>query len=109
MLFAHSELKRMCYPYVPSQKLAHGAEVTTEYVRYKPPYAHYHYKGMLMVSPNTESSWAKYGERKVYASPPKELNFVNPLGSKEWDKRAMENGGKQHLARSIAKYTERLR
>lgn len=39
------------------------------------PYAHYMYEGRLMVSPTTGSPFAKKYEQKVYAEPPKTLDY----------------------------------
>ena len=61
-------------------------------IEYTAPYAHYLYKGELMVDSVTGSSYARAGTRKVYTG--KELNFStskHPLASKEWDKAAEPN------------------
>ena len=63
-------------------------------IEYTSPYAHYFYKGELMVDAETGSSYARAGTKKVYAG--KELSFYkgdgdkagHPLASKEWDKAA---------------------
>lgn len=59
-------------------------------IEYLQPNAHYLYHGELMVDPETRSSWARAGVKKVYAG--KELilgkNGKHSLASKKWDKAA---------------------
>lgn len=68
-------------PYVPhdSGNLVASASRSTEVgsgqIIWDTPYAHYLHEGRLMVSPTTKSSWARKGEQKVYAEPPKTLMF----------------------------------
>ena len=48
MLEIHNLLAKMCDPYVPFLEgpLSQTIEVTSEYVRYTQPYAHYQYNGV---------------------------------------------------------------
>lgn len=49
------------------------------------PYAHYQYKGELMVGRESRSAWAKSGETKVYAGKPLQYSKdKNPQAQKEW-------------------------
>lgn len=60
-------------------------------IKYISPYAHYTYKGELMLSP-TGSSWAKLGEKKHYAG--KSLKFRQaPKRGANWDKRLVAERG----------------
>ena len=62
-------------------------------IEYRGPYAHYHYKGILMLAPNG-SSWAKFGEKKYYTG--KKMNYQGaPKRGAEWDKRMMNDRGKE--------------
>jgi hypothetical protein len=61
-------------------------------------YARYLYYGVLMVSPTTESAWAKKGEKKVIKKPIKELVFSqskNPQARKMWAHYAENQHGEQ--------------
>lgn len=68
-------------PYMPHKSgvlIASGASSTkigSGQVIWNTPYAHYMYEGKLMISPSTGSSWAKKHEEKIYAEPPKTLNY----------------------------------
>ena len=88
--------------YVPMRDgmLRANIEVGPDYVIYKSPYAHYQYKGILYVDPDTGSSWATKGSTKVPTS--KKLNHVAGTGS-NWDKRMMTAEG-DDLVAEIQKY-----
>ena len=67
--------------YIPHRtgKLIASGPISTKIgdgqVIWNTPYAHYVHEGRLMVSPTTGSSWAKKDEQKVYAEPPKTLDY----------------------------------
>jgi hypothetical protein len=70
-------------------------------IRYTMPYAHYMYKGLLMVSP-TGSSYAKKGERKHYTG--KSLKYQGaPKRGGEWEKRMM-NDRRSDVVRDLQKF-----
>lgn len=70
--------------------------VGTDYVKYDGPYAHYQYRGVLMLAPNG-SCWARTGERKHDSD--RELTYHGaPKRGKEWDKRMWADHGKRLTA-----------
>ena len=90
--FLRNEVGRFCDPYIPMKK---GTLKNTKTypnghtIKYTSKYAHYMYKGKLMVAPNG-SSWAKFGENKHYNG--KSLKFQGaPKRGAEWDKRMMND------------------
>ena len=87
--FGASEWHKLISPYTPMQTgtLFESVAIRPKEIEYKQPYAHYVYHGILMVDPDTGSSYAKKGAKKVYAS--KQLHYQkdkHPLATKEWDK-----------------------
>lgn len=67
--------------------LAGNVTIEDDGIHFKEERAHYLYKGILMVSPTTGSSWAKKHERKTYAN--KRLKYSkeqHPLACAEWGK-----------------------
>lgn len=75
-------------PYIPMDS---GTLKNTKYypnnhsIKYISPYAHYMYRGELMLAPSG-SAWAKLGEKKHYSG--KDLKFRQaPKRGAEWDKR----------------------
>ncbi len=96
LLFMANEAKRFMNPYVPALNMGLSQNVRTYtengngVVHYTSPYANYQYKGVLMVSRLTGSSWAKHGESKVTTGKPLKYNKSrHPLATSEWD-RAMK-------------------
>lgn len=80
----------MCYrrmgPFVPggsSSELNKNVTLGDNYVLYKSPYAHYQYRSILYVDPETGSSYARKGIKKVPTN--KSLNHV--VGTSYWDKK----------------------
>lgn len=74
------------------------------------PYAHYQWKGELMVDPVTGSAWAdpKHGP-KVYKKPTKYLKHdknKNPDAGPDWDSRLMDAEGEQ-IGRDLAEHIKR--
>lgn len=73
-------------PYGTSQyHLRENVEEGVDYVRYKSPYAHYQYRGILYVDPETGSSWARKDTTKVATSKP--LTYHTPGTGSYWDRR----------------------
>lgn len=110
--YAASEWWRLITPYTPMASGTMSEQVTVKgeegagIVEYNSPYAHYLYRGELMVDPDTGSSYAKKGAKKVYTG--KELVISkekHPLASKEWDK-AAEPSQKPKLISSMQKYVD---
>lgn len=89
--FAANEWHRLMAQYTPMQSgaLFESVAIRPKEIEYKQPYAHYAYRGILMVDPSTGSSWAEKGAKKVYTSTM--LNYQkdkHPLATREWDKAA---------------------
>ena len=87
--------------YIPMQSglLKNIRFIGPNYVQYNSPYAHYQYRGVLMLAPNG-SSRARKGEGKHDSG--RELNYhSSPLRGKEWDKR-MWNDNKERILRKVA-------
>ena len=99
------ECARQMEPYVPMQQgtLKNTRYIGPNYVEYKTPYAHYQYIGKLMVGVKSGSAYAKSGEPKRYASPPKDLRYHGfPKRGPLWDKRMWVDKGRQ-ITTKIAK------
>ena len=100
MMFTN-ECAKLMDQYVPMQDgmLKNSKFIGPNFVRYQGPYAHYQYRGMLMLAPNG-SAWAKLGERKHDSG--KELDYHGaPMRGKEWDKR-MWADHKRKLLQKVA-------
>jgi hypothetical protein len=94
--FGALEWHKLISPYTPMQTgtLFESVTIRPKEIEYKQPYAHYMYHGILMVDPDTRSSYAKKGAKKVYTS--KQLKYQkdkHPLATKEWDKAAQPTQG----------------
>ena len=73
-------------PYGTSEyHLKENVEEGIDYVKYKSPYAHYQYRGILYVDPETGSSWARKDATKVPTSKP--LTYHTPGTGPYWDRR----------------------
>lgn len=107
-LFATNEAKRLMQPYVPVQNhaLRQSARIVDNgtAVEYQSPYAHYQYRGVLYVDPITGKGsffkegyghWSRKGVDKVKSD--RELKYSNPNASKEWDKKMMQEKGKEYI------------
>lgn len=93
LLFMANEAKRLMEPYVPAlneflyQKVRTYVENGNGVVHYVSDYAKYQYKGILMVSRITGSSWAKHKESKVTTGRHLEHSkSKHHLATSEWDK-----------------------
>lgn len=107
--FAAYEWWRLITPYVPMETgtLSESVEIRPKEIEYIAPYAHYLYRGELMVDPVTGSSYAEKDSKKIYTG--KELDLTHnkhPLSSKEWDK-AAEPSQKPKLIQSMQGYLHR--
>lgn len=94
-LFAANEYHKLLSPYVPMQTGALDETVRIKSyalngeIEYIAPYAHYIYEGRLMVDPDTGSSYAQAGAKKVYTGANLDLSHnKHPLSSAHWDKAA---------------------
>lgn len=98
---------RFCDPYVPMESgmLKNSKTYPSNHeIKYTSPYAHYMYKGQLMVGP-TGSSWAKKGEKKHYTS--KSLKFQGaPKRGGEWEKRMM-NDRKKDVIKNVQNFIKK--
>lgn len=73
-------------------------------IKYTSPYAHYMYKGQLMVGP-TGSSYARKGEKKHYVG--KSLKFQGaPKRGGEWEKRMM-NDRRKDVIKSVQNFIKK--
>ena len=95
-----TECARLMDSYVPMQSgpLKDTKYVGYDQVEYSTPYAHYQYRGVLMLAPNG-SCWARTGERKHDSD--RELTYHGaPKRGKEWDKRMWADHGKRLTAQA---------
>ena len=95
-----TECARLMDSYVPMQSgpLKDTKYVGYDQVEYRTPYAHYQYRGVLMLAPNG-SCWARTGERKHDSD--RELTYHGaPKRGKEWDKRMWPDHGKRLTAQA---------
>lgn len=97
-----TECARHMDRYIPMQSgaLKNTRLIGPNYVAYNSPYAHYQYRGMLMLAPNG-SSWAKKGEGKHDSG--RELTYRGaPMRGKEWDRR-MWADNRDRILRAVAR------
>ena len=95
-----TECARLMDSYVPMQSgpLKDTKYVGYDQVEYRTPYAHYQYRGVLMLAPNG-SCWARTGKRKHDSD--RELTYHGaPKRGKEWDKRMWADHGKRLTAQA---------
>ena len=101
MLEIHNLLAKMCDPYVPMDEgvLAQTTEITSEYVKYTQPYAHYQFVGMIygpnipIIEDGMIVGWfSPKGKQKTPTGRPITYSTdKHPLASKEWDKRMLQD------------------
>ena len=110
MLEIYNLFGKIIEPYVPMDEgvLAHGYEITPNYIRYPGPYAHYMYMGEIY-GPNIPIT-DKNGDIIGWRSPPgkgskyptgREITYSkekHEKASKEWDKAAMIEKKDEFLA-----------
>lgn len=118
-LFTANEAKRLMDPYVPSlyNTLARNVRVYVEngkgVVHYLSVFAHYQYKGIVMVDPVTGKAcfsdaeghkWSRPGVKKVPTSRKlKYTKFRHPLATSYWDK-AMSTSRSGDLAGAVQRF-----
>lgn len=118
-LFMANEAKRYMEPYVPSMNnaLSRNVRVYVEngkgVVHYQSVYAHYQYKGIVMVDPVTGKAcfsdaeghkWSRPGVKKVPTS--RKLTYTkfrHPLATSYWDK-AMSTSRAGDLAGAVQRF-----
>lgn len=90
----------MCYrrmgTFVPggsSSELNKNVILQPSTITYKSPYAHYQYIGILYVDPDTGSSWARKGIKKV----PTNRKLNHTIGTSYWDKKMWSSQKKEAL------------
>ena len=110
--YAANEWWKLITPFTPMETGTMSEQVTIKgeegsgLIEYNAPQAHYLYKGELMVDPDTGSSYAKKGAKKVYTGTALVISKErHPLASKEWDK-AAEPTQKPKLIDSMQKYVD---
>ena len=97
--FLAETVARLSDPYVPmssgsSAHMKEGYAVAGDgsEIVYRGPYAHFQYKGEVMVGVKTGSPWAKSGEPKKGIG--RDLTYNGaPMRGPEWDKRMMADRG----------------
>lgn len=91
-------------PYKTGHLSRDAVEEGANYVKYDSPYAHYMYEGILYVDPETKSSWARKGVKKVPTSKSLKYNTSgHPYAGKHWDK-LMLSAEREELIKEIQKY-----
>ena len=110
--FGANEWWKFLFPYIPMETGTTAENVKIRgksgngEIEFLQPGAHYVYRGELMIDPETGSSYARAGAKKVYTG--KELNIstaVHPLASKEFDK-AAEPTQKPKLIKAMQEYID---
>lgn len=99
MLEVHKLFEKMCVPYVPMDEglLFQNVNITSEYVQYTQPYAHYMYNGELYLTKDGRA-FAHLGEKKYPTGIPLNYNLEkHKLASKEWDKAMMTVEGEKFI------------
>jgi hypothetical protein len=98
----------MCYrrmgTFVPggsSSMLNTNVQLGSDHIRYKSPYAHYQYRSILYVDPETGSSWAKKGTTKV----PTNRTLNHTIGTSYWDKK-MWSSQSEDAMRELQDYVD---
>lgn len=94
--FLAQRVKAYCDPFVPFQTgmLKNTAYCGDNFVQYRTPYAHYQYKGVVMVGIISGSPWAKRGEAKRYTGRPLSYSGGGQRGA-HWDRRMMIQRGRE--------------
>ena len=106
--FGANEWWKLITPYTPMETgtTSESVDIKPKEIIYLHPDAHFLHKGELMIDPDTGSSWARKGVKKVYAGTPLEISKAkHPLATKEWDK-AAEPTQKPKLIRAMQGYID---
>lgn len=95
-LYASNKAKEMMDKYVPYDEgtLRTSVDVQPDYIEYQTPYAHYIYNGELYVDPETGSSWAREGTKKIPTGIA--LNYHEPGTGAHWDQLMMSAEGNDY-------------
>jgi len=106
---AEKYLTNMVYrrmgPFVPggtSSELNKNVQLRTGAITYKSPYAHYQYRSILYVDPDTGSSWARKGVTKT----PTNRILHHTIGTSYWDKK-MWASQKEDAIKELQEYVDR--
>lgn len=106
---AQKYFTNMCYrrmgTFVPggsSSELNKNVMLQPSSITYKSPYAHYQYRSILYVDPETGSSWARKGVKKV----PTGRTLHHTLGTSHWDKKMWASQGSDAV-RELQEYINR--
>lgn len=102
-----SDFDRFMDPYIPKDNgpLKNTKTYPNKHsIKYTSPYAHYMYKGKLMLAPSG-SSWAREGEKKHYTNVSLKYQGAPKRGA-EWDKR-MWNDRKNDILRDLQNVIKR--
>lgn len=94
--FLRDDVYRLYEPYVPRDNGDLYRQVTypnNHSIKHTVPHAHCMYKGKLMLA-KSGSSWAKKGESKHYTGDALKYQGAPKRGA-EWDKRMMNDRGKE--------------
>lgn len=117
MTFIHTRLQAYCSDYVPmdSGMLDDTVDVTSEYVHYKQPYAHFQWEGIVFVD-DRGSAYAKQNHSKHPTGTPLKYNrnpdgtprqsVHHPLATSHWEVAAMA-AHKGDLCQDITNYLKR--
>ena len=106
--FGANKWWKLITPYTPMETGTLFGTVKTrpKEIEYLSPYAHYLYRGELMVDPDTGSSYARQGAKKVYTGTPMSMSKEkHSLASKEWDKAAAPTQ-KPNLIKAMQEYVD---
>lgn len=118
-LFCNQQFYKLISDFTPRYNgtLMTNVNITSQYVHYKSPYAHYMYTGKLYVdpitgkgcfyNPDTGEMWSRPNVKKVNSGKPLKYNKDrNPYASAQWDKVAMLSR-KQQLIKTMQEYFRR--
>jgi hypothetical protein len=103
--FVDSECLRVMSPYTPmlsgmmDKSATAGTIIGSGVIEYNSPYARFQYYGKVMIDPNTGSTWAPYGGKKVVTE--KDLlhnKSRHPQAGPKWFDRAMQDHKEDILA-----------
>lgn len=116
---AHTLLFKMMTPFVPfdTGTLSQNVEITSEYVRYKQPYAHYMYHG-IVYGPNIPiiqngvvvGFFSRPGVKKTPTG--EYINYDkahHPMASSHWDEAMINVKGDSFRAQLLALLNERYK
>ena len=119
MIAAHNLLLQKMTPYVPfdTGTLSQDVDITKDYVRYKQPYAHYMYEGIVygpsipIIKDGVVVGF--YSRPGVKKTPTGEyINYDkshHPLATSHWDKAMMESEGDAFIKQLEKLFIARLK